>query len=106
MVLSVRAMSPRAAWAARASAALPFVSRIVIVRHSNWNSNYRCMHRIMLPQFQSSVLWHCIVRALSLTFVTQGRGRVAAAAAVVGQEHHSTFALITEAVHTLTISLP
>ena len=41
MILSVRAMSPRAAWAANASASLPFVTRIVILRHSNWKNNYR-----------------------------------------------------------------
>ncbi len=48
MVLSVRAMSPRAAWAASVSAALPFVNRIVIVRHSNWKNNYKCLHRFLL----------------------------------------------------------
>jgi hypothetical protein len=41
MILSVRAMSPRAAWAAATSAALPFVTRIIVLRHSNWKDNYR-----------------------------------------------------------------
>lgn len=41
MILSVRAMSPRAAWAATTSAALPFVTRIIVLRHSNWKDNYR-----------------------------------------------------------------
>jgi hypothetical protein len=41
MILSVRALSPRAAWAANVSAALPFVNRIVILLHSNWKNNFR-----------------------------------------------------------------
>jgi hypothetical protein len=49
MILSVRAMSPRAAWAANASASLPFVTRIVILRHSNWKNNYRLRQRLLPP---------------------------------------------------------
>ena len=63
--------------------------------------------QVLAPLPAAAFLFWCICLCLRCCshLYCQGGGCVAAAAAAVGQEHHSTFALITEAVHTLTISL-